>query len=94
MTVIFPAYSFASSSTVGAIILQGPHQTAQKSTITRPESPSTSLSHAAEEASETYSDMSEPPWKFVDYIADIPFLSMKRGRRTPFMMGLTGMVIH
>jgi len=30
----FPAFSFASFSNAGAIILQGPHQGAQKSTMT------------------------------------------------------------
>src|SRR5215831_10541649 len=33
-TVILPSYSLASSSSAGAIILQGPHHSAQKSTIT------------------------------------------------------------
>src|SRR5437868_1324020 len=33
-TLTRPAYSLASASTCGAIILQGPHQTAQKSTRT------------------------------------------------------------
>ena len=32
--VTLPSYSFASSSTTGATIRQGPHQGAQKSTIT------------------------------------------------------------
>src|SRR5581483_8753722 len=34
MTLILPAYSVASSSTIGATIWHGPHHTAQKSTIT------------------------------------------------------------
>src|SRR6185312_15298986 len=33
-TFSFPAYSFANSSTMGATIWQGPHHTAQKSTMT------------------------------------------------------------
>src|SRR6267143_6865618 len=34
ITLSFPAYSFARSSTIGAIILHGPHHVAQKSTRT------------------------------------------------------------
>src|SRR5580658_11066793 len=33
-TVILPSYSWASSSTIGAIARHGPHQAAQKSTST------------------------------------------------------------
>src|SRR5487761_821702 len=42
-TVILPANSSASSSSAGAIILQGPHHSAQKSTSTGPGAPSTSV---------------------------------------------------
>src|SRR6185312_8066720 len=44
-TVTRPAISVASSSRNGAIILQGPHHSAQKSTSTGPLAPRTSLSN-------------------------------------------------
>lgn len=43
--LIFPAYSLAKSSIMGAIIRQGPHQGAQKSTIAGSSLPRTRLSH-------------------------------------------------
>src|SRR5690606_3804610 len=46
-TFSLPAYSSASSSRTGAIILQGPHQVAQKSTSTGPEAFRTSSSKLA-----------------------------------------------
>src|SRR6266540_1905327 len=44
-TLSLPSYSVASSSMQGAIIWQGPHHTAQKSTRTRPLALPTSVSH-------------------------------------------------
>src|SRR5690348_15663167 len=61
MTFNLPAYSVANSSTIGATIWQGPHHTAQKSTITRPGDLITSVSHPA---SSTFSAFvpTEPPY--------------------------------
>merc|ERR1711991_484 len=42
--LIFPSYSLANSSIIGAIDLHGPHQSAQKSTITGTEHFKTSVS--------------------------------------------------
>src|SRR2546426_9215530 len=46
-TLTFPSYSLASSSRIGAIILQGPHHSAQKSTSTGVGEFSTSCSKLA-----------------------------------------------
>src|SRR6266498_3810147 len=46
-TFTFPSYSLASSSRIGAIILQGPHHSAQKSTNTGVDALSTSCSKLA-----------------------------------------------
>src|SRR4030043_1544183 len=46
-TIILPAFSLAIFSRVGAIILQGPHQGAQKSTITGTLELNTVFSNAA-----------------------------------------------
>src|SRR5438477_11659535 len=46
-TFTFPSYSLASSSTIGPIILQGPHHSAQKSTSTGVSDLSTSCSKLA-----------------------------------------------
>src|SRR3569623_2827030 len=46
-TLSLPALSLDMSSKIGAIILQGPHKSAQKSTNTGPSALSTSLSNVA-----------------------------------------------
>src|SRR6266516_7185513 len=46
-TLTFPSYSLASSSRIGAIILQGPHHSAQKSTSTGVDAFKTSSSKLA-----------------------------------------------
>src|SRR5690606_1413956 len=46
-TLSWPSYSLASSSTIGAIILHGPHHSAQKSTSTSSFASSTSDSNVS-----------------------------------------------
>src|SRR5690606_12847163 len=58
-----PAYSAASWSRAGAIILQGPHHCAQKSTSTGSSDCRTALSKSASVAWITVSFMGSPGWK-------------------------------
>src|SRR5690606_17800197 len=62
-TLALPAYSAASWSRAGAIILQGPHHCAQKSTSTGSSDCRTALSKSASVAWITVSFMGSPGWK-------------------------------
>src|SRR5690606_33181796 len=61
-TLALPAYSAASWSRAGAIILQGPHHCAQKSTSTGSSDCRTALSKSASVAWITVSFMGSPGW--------------------------------
>src|SRR5207253_8169868 len=76
-TFTFPAYSLPNSSMIGATIWQGPHQTAQKSTITSSEAFITSTSHVASSTLSASPATSHSP--FAEYTITI----QPRGHRIP-----------